>query len=109
MVRFHVEHNKGKYMVSVQILPSQPVDYDSGEYLDAVIDNAHEDGRIEVLVEAHEIDAVYSIITDTWPDEMHGAKFIHKLRTVNTITKVEWMGHKAINAEDVIWAMEDEA
>tara|TARA_R100000951_G_scaffold23123_2_gene19242 strand:- start:3116 stop:3406 length:291 start_codon:yes stop_codon:yes gene_type:complete len=95
-------------MVSLQIRPSQPVDYDSGEYLGAVIDNAHEDGSIDVLVEAHEVDAVYSIITDTWPDEMHGAKFIHKLRTVNKINKVEWMGYKVINAEDVVWAMEDE-
>ena len=95
-------------MISLQILPSQPVDYDSGEYLDAVIDNVHDDGRIEVLVEPQEIVAVYSIITDAWPEEMWGMKVMQQLRTVNKINKVEWMGHKVINAEDVVWAMEDE-
>lgn len=95
-------------MISLLIKPKEAVDLDEGVYLDAIIDNAHEDGRIDVLVEAHEVDAVYSIITDTWPDEMHGAKFIHKLRAVNKINKVEWMGHKVINAEDVVWEMEDQ-
>lgn len=95
-------------MISLTIKPTEPVDLDEGVYLDAIIDNAHEDGRIEVLVEAREVDADYSTITDAWMDEMHGAKFLHKIKTIHKVRKVQWMGHEVLNAEDVCYELEEQ-
>ena len=105
---FHVERYKGKVMISLTIKPEGAVDLDEGVYLDAIIDNAHEDGRIEVLVEPHEVDADYSTIVDSWMDEAHGAKFLHKIKSIHKVRKVQWMGHDVLNAEDVCYELEEQ-
>ena len=95
-------------MISLTIKPTEPVDLDEGVYMGAIIDNAHEDGRIEVLVEPHKVDADYTTITDSWMDEMHGAKFVHKVKSIHKVRKVLWEGHEVLNAEDVCYELEEQ-